>query len=497
MKKKFECPRCGAGVRPDDIQCGRCGELLREVKEQRLETLPSSITVERVMSEEETSIMLGQSEYLSLSRQKQLLADREKDIARKEREVAEREQEMLRSIEDIEKDNRSLEEAMRRVREDEAELRAREKVLKDREKELESLTKKLEKGMKELEVSAEGRKMTLSSEEFEKLVRLRDDYQRMVDEGKTRLRSQIEEELKDRFERMAQLEQQLRAAEASLDEKVAGKPTIEEGGKRVAEEVMMKRTLDAVTEEMSRQIGAGLGMKAPDRRIRTHVEKLDSVLEGGIPAGSVVLLNGMAGTMKSTLAYHILHHSATLADLKGMYFSLEQSRDSLIRQMERLGMPREKSRDNLMIVDMVDLRKRMKEERGDWRNIMMRYVKNVHAEWKFDLFVLDSLESFKALTEYELTRQDMKDLFDWFKSMEITVLVISERAMSSLLENVEGELYLADGAVELIMKEVNAGRVQRWMRVMKMRGADIDPRYYAFSHDGRSFNLSVPLAGTH
>jgi len=90
----------------------------------------------------------------------------------------------------------------------------------------------------------------------------------------------------------------------------------------------------------------------------------------------------------------------------------------------------------------------------------------------------------------------MKDLFDWFKSMDVTVLVISERAMNSLLDNVEGELYLADGAMELVMKKMNGGRVQRWMRVMKMRGADIDPRYYAFSHDGRTFNLSVPLAGT-
>jgi KaiC/GvpD/RAD55 family RecA-like ATPase len=80
--------------------------------------------------------------------------------------------------------------------------------------------------------------------------------------------------------------------------------------------------------------------------------------------------------------------------------------------------------------------------------------------------------------------------------MNLTTLLISERTMNSLLENVEDELYLADGAIELVMKEVDHGKVQRWLRCMKMRGVNIDTRYYAFYHDGGKFNLSVPLVGT-
>jgi len=138
----------------------------------------------------------------------------------------------------------------------------------------------------------------------------------------------------------------------------------------------------------------------------------------------------------------------------------------------------------------------MKEKEGDWRDILLRYVKNVYAKKSFDLFVLDSLESFKALTEFELTRSDLKDLFDWFNSMNLTTLLISERTMDSLLEEEEDELYLADGAIDLIMKEVEHGKVQRWLRCMKMRGVNVDTRYYAFYHDVEQFNLSVPLVGT-
>lgn len=503
MKKRYECPRCGAGIKPDDIQCDRCGEILKPIEPQS-ETLPVSVTVEKVISEEEIPVVFGQSEYLSLSRQKQLLTQKEKEIARKEKELMEREKRLTEAIESLEKDNRALEEAMKRCTEFEAELRAREKVLKERERELDALAEKLEKSMRELEISTDsGRKMRMSTEEFERLLALREDYQKALEEGLAKMKKKVEEELRERFERLSQLEQQLKAAEASFEKRVTSETKIAEKG--VAEEpkeivagaVDISKLIDELKKEIDVQIGAGFPEKLDDVRIRTHIERLDAALDGGIPKGSVVLINGTAGTMKSTLSYAILHNCAVSDNINSMYFSLEQSRESLIRQMERLGMPREKSRDHLMVVDMIDLRKRMAKEKGDWRSILMRYVSNVKKEWDFQLFVLDSLESFKSLADYQFTRQDLKDLFDWFKSLDITVFVISENPITSLLENVESEVYLADGVIELQMKELDHGRMQRWLRVMKMRGANIDPRFFSFSHDGSRFNISVPIVNSH
>ena len=44
------------------------------------------------------------------------------------------------------------------------------------------------------------------------------------------------------------------------------------------------------------------------------------------------------------------------------------------------------------------------------------------------------------------------------------------------------------------MKEMGDSRVQRWIRCVKMRGANVDTRYYSMFHNGRDFNLSLPLA---
>src|SRR5207247_1389973 len=98
----------------------------------------------------------------------------------------------------------------------------------------------------------------------------------------------------------------------------------------------------------------GTGMK----RIPTKMEGLDDVLGGGIPDGSVVLVSGAPGTMKTSLTYHILHANA-LDGARGLYVSLEQSRARLLDQTERLGYRLEDTDGNLSILDLGMLRKKL------------------------------------------------------------------------------------------------------------------------------------------
>ena len=147
------------------------------------------------------------------------------------------------------------------------------------------------------------------------------------------------------------------------------------------------------------------------------------------------------------------------------------------------------------VVDALDaLSLEVAEHEGNWRELIMGYVHREQEATGFKLFVLDSMESFMALTEHCFNRQDLKDLFDWFKSLGITVLVISENIMNEYDEADQGETYLSDGIMELLMREMTDSRVQRWVRCVKMRGANADNRYYSMFHDGKDFNLALPLA---
>ena len=71
-------------------------------------------------------------------------------------------------------------------------------------------------------------------------------------------------------------------------------------------------------------------------RIKTGVENLDRILNGGIPAGSVVLVSGTTGTMKSSFTYYMLYSNTD--EKRPLYLSLEQDRKSLEAQMSGFGM---------------------------------------------------------------------------------------------------------------------------------------------------------------
>ncbi|HSV42833.1 MAG TPA: ATPase domain-containing protein, partial [Methanomassiliicoccales archaeon] len=147
------------------------------------------------------------------------------------------------------------------------------------------------------------------------------------------------------------------------------------------------------------------------------------------------------------------------------------------------------------VVDMVALRRSTEDQPGDWRSILLRYVRNVHENHPIKMFVLDSLASFKSITSLDFGRQDLKDLFDWFKDLDITVFLIAE-APSDHSEMAAQEAYLADGVIELTLKELDDTRVQRWVRVPKMRGANTDTRYHAMFHKDGHFVLTVPMVET-
>jgi KaiC/GvpD/RAD55 family RecA-like ATPase len=498
---RFECPRCGSGVRPTDQQCGRCGEILRE--KPRIDSNGESpkITVENMLSQTEIPVRLGDSDYVSVTRMRSMLERREQDLARRENEMKWREDELLSSLEEIESDTRTMERTMERLEQEEALLSEKERALRQREKELESYSDRLAEWQRVMERYKEFMQgEDLSPADIEKIIQIQKDFQEALVKERDRLKLELKEELSDDLEAITLKEEQFRVTESALikkalelrnmlrDRKQADEQRISSEGEGPTLDELMKETF----EELNSQIGAGLQVSVNNGVIPTFIEPLDRALQGGIPKKHVIMVNGAAGTMKSTLSYYILHHCAAERGIRSMYFSLEQKRESIIRQMERLGLPRSESRENLILVDMVDLRKTMANEDCDWREILKRYVQNVKVAKDFDCFVLDSLESFKAMSGFVFSREDLAELFDWFREMGLTTLLISELPQEELLDSRQGELYLADGSIELTMKEIGKS-IQRWIRVPKMRGANIDQRYYSFKFENGSFLLTHPL----
>src|SRR5204863_9136596 len=86
-------------------------------------------------------------------------------------------------------------------------------------------------------------------------------------------------------------------------------------------------------------------------RVPTFVEGLDESLEGGIPWGHLVLIEGAPGTMKSSLAFSILLHNAAREGLHCLYVSLQARASSLLRQMGARGLKLDVPKESLIVLD--------------------------------------------------------------------------------------------------------------------------------------------------
>jgi circadian clock protein KaiC len=221
-------------------------------------------------------------------------------------------------------------------------------------------------------------------------------------------------------------------------------------------------------------------------RYRTHVHGLDENIGGGIPDGSIVLLSGTAGTMKSSLAYYMLYANAKIDGIPGLYVSLEQSSDSLLRQMHGLGFEGE-LKASLDVLDLGEVR--LRTEGSDWLETFKFAIEETRKRVKYDLLVIDSLGALSLISEFKRPREDIFRMFEWLRTLDITTILIAEMPVGTFqYYGGEESDFLSDGIIHLKMVDVGETEVQRRLRCVKMRETDHSSNYYSFYYkDGGLF----------
>ena len=225
-----------------------------------------------------------------------------------------------------------------------------------------------------------------------------------------------------------------------------------------------------------------------DERIKTYLGKMDELLNGGIPKGHVVLVSGMPGTMKSSVAYNIIYYNAKDAGVPGLYITLEQGRDSLLKHMKALGMDHDLVKDKLGIVDIAFLRKSMEDnEDQDWIDVLKLYAENLKKSMNYEVLVIDSLAALEILAEIKNTRQELFHFFEWLRDLGVTTFLISEAYDQSV--EVNDEEFLADGVI-LISKERQGNDMIRRIVIDKMRGTQHATGIFSLLITDRGFELT-------
>jgi len=232
-------------------------------------------------------------------------------------------------------------------------------------------------------------------------------------------------------------------------------------------------------------------------RVLTYVEGLDETIDGGIPWGHVVLIEGAPGTMKSSLGFSIVLQNAAREGLHCLYLSLEERASSLLKQMGSIGFRLEVPKGSLVVLDprtAADLMGNTK----DWVEALQKGIRSIKDQRGLDLIVIDSLEALEVLAKFKDRRREMYRLFEWLRDLDVTSLLITERPDwiigGHVLQGRWDEDFLADGVFHLRMHMVSDLEAQRRLRVVKLRGTKHETGYLAFVIDDGHFRVTRAMS---
>lgn len=231
----------------------------------------------------------------------------------------------------------------------------------------------------------------------------------------------------------------------------------------------------------------GLAHKVFDERVSSGVRDLDEMLSGGgFHRGSSILVTGVAGSGKSSLACMTVDAACKRGE-RALYFSFEESEAQTVRNMRSVG---------------TDLAQWLKK--GLLKYVAARptfYSLEMHlavilrevAKFKPQLVVLDPISAFTGAADMVEVQSMLLRIVDYLKSNGITA-VFTHLAHVQQAETDAGLSSLMDAWVLLLNREAN-GEFNRELYLLKARGISHSNqvREFVMSEDG--IHLLEPYLG--
>lgn len=205
-------------------------------------------------------------------------------------------------------------------------------------------------------------------------------------------------------------------------------------------------------------------------RWTTGIAELDLVLDGGLPAGSLVVFAGGPGTGKTILAQQICFANAT-PDRKAIYYTtFSEPHAKLVRYLEPFDFFDAGALEER--VEFVNLESLLLDEAGKDGDALAPAVTEIVRtcfERRPSVVVIDSAKALRDFADAHAVRRMFYDLSGRVAHTDTVLLFLGEYAA----EEMEGdpEFSLADGIVQLAYVP-HEPVDRRWLRVLKLRGAN-------------------------
>ncbi len=206
-------------------------------------------------------------------------------------------------------------------------------------------------------------------------------------------------------------------------------------------------------------------------RIKTGIEGLDELIQGGIPEGSCVLVAGGSGTGKTIFGMQFIYNGAAMYNDPGVYVSIETNLKNIIWNMENFNWDiRDLQEKNLMKIYRLNIgyaktREEVQQRVDEELNTISQLVKDMNAK----RLVIDSVTAFGIWFESPaLVRSLLFEFADRLKNLGCTTLLTTETRGGRREFSAFGvEEFVSDGVIALYFTPPH-----RSIFVKKMRGTN-------------------------
>jgi len=228
--------------------------------------------------------------------------------------------------------------------------------------------------------------------------------------------------------------------------------------------VIRRGGLDVFPRLVAAEHGAGF----VDRNVPSDNVHLDSLLCGGLPAGTSTLLLGPAGTGKSTVATQFATACARRGERVAM-FVFDENIGTFRSRSRKIGLPVDKAlADELLTVQQVDP---AELSSGEFAAIVRRAAEGRDAAGTpARMIIVDSLNGYlNAMPEEKFLTAQLHELLAYLSQLGVvTLMTVTQSGMLGSMVSPVDTTYLADNVILFRFFEA-AGSVRRAISVVKKR----------------------------
>ena len=226
--------------------------------------------------------------------------------------------------------------------------------------------------------------------------------------------------------------------------------------------------------------------------VKTGVDGLDSILNGGIVKNAAVLISGNPGTGKSILGQQFLYNGVDQFDEGGIYLTFEETENDIRQAAESIGFEGWADYVDDGQIKVYDKRTLLRE--GDFSSTLDRILGDLQAA-EYDRLVLDSLTMFQLFFDDEKEeRQYLLKFIDILKESGLTSMMTTEQSAIFPETEIGLENFLTDGNIYLIQSPAGATS-NRYVWVAKMRKQSIKNSMFPLEIEHGGIQIYEQAAG--